>query len=226
VPARPEYNVPLVIARYVVWTALLTGVAAVADPYTFWVEPCPTETAKLTGCRSADPELARWALETWARESKDASMARQSTPFLSMNELAAPEHARIRIRWASGAMNLYGETEPLLVDGRRGAQIFVLPDIDALSREIGEAARRDPLFRDAVVYLTCLHESGHALGLRHTAAFADIMYSFQYGGDILAYFERYRAQLKTRADIAIHSGISDADRTALLEAIAREARLK
>ena len=56
--------------------------------------------------------------------------------------------------------------------------------------------------RDTIVYLTCLHESGHALGLVHTRAFADIMYSFQYGGDITAYFERYRVQLKMRADIA------------------------
>ena len=194
------------------WTAVLAGMAAAAEPYTFWVEPCPPETAKLTGCQMADPELARWALNTWARESKS---------LLSMHELAAPEHARIRVRWASGAMNLYGETEPLLVEGRPGAQIFVLPDINALGHEIGEEARRDPLFREGVVYLTCLHESGHALGLRHTAAFADIMYSFQYGGDILGYFERYRRQLRTRADIATHSGISDGDRTALLAAIAR-----
>jgi len=202
----------LVIARYLVWTAVLAGMAAAADPYTFWVEPCPAETAKLTGCQTADPELARWALSAWARESKS---------LLSMHELAAPEHARIRVRWASGAMNLYGETEPLLVEGRPGAQIFVLPDMNALGHEIGEQARRDPLFREGVVYLTCLHESGHALGLRHTAAFADIMYSFQYGGDILGYFERYRRQLRSRADIATHSGISDTDRTALLGAIAR-----
>jgi hypothetical protein len=207
----------LVIARYLVWTAAVAVLATAADPYTFWVEPCPAETARITGCQSADPELARWALGSWSRESKS---------LLSMHELDAPEHARIRIRWASGAMNLYGETEPLLVDGRPGAQIFVLPDMNALGHEIAEAARRDPLFRDGVVYLTCLHESGHALGLRHTAAFADIMYSFQYGGDILGYFERYRRQLRTRADIPAHSGISDADRTALLEAVARHASLK
>jgi hypothetical protein len=139
-----------------------------------------------------------------------------------MREMAAPEHARIRIRWASGAMNLYGETEPLLVDGRPGAQIFVLPDMNALGRDIGEEARRDPLFRDGVVYLTCLHESGHALGLRHTAAFADIMYSFQFGGDILGYFERYRRPLRTRADIETHSGISGADRMALLTMLERK----
>jgi hypothetical protein len=41
------------------------------------------------------------------------------------------------------------------------------------------------------------------------------MYSFQYGGDITAYFQRYRVLLKTRADIPAHSGISDADRVAL-----------
>src|SRR5689334_24822642 len=105
--------------------------AAAAEPYTFWVEPCPAETAKLTGCQTADPELARWALQTWARESKS---------LLSMHELPTPEHARIRIRWASGAMNLYGETEPLLVEGRPGAHIFVLPDMNALGHEIGEEA--------------------------------------------------------------------------------------
>ncbi len=103
-------------------------------------------------------------------------------------------------------MNLYGETEPILVDGKRGGNIYVLPSV---------APGADPLLRDAIVYLTCLHESGHALGLVHTRAFADIMYSFQYGGDIPAYFGRYRVQLKTRADIAAHAGISDADRAAL-----------
>jgi hypothetical protein len=41
------------------------------------------------------------------------------------------------------------------------------------------------------------------------------MYSFRYGGDIVEYFERYRRLPKTRADIPAHSGISDADRTAL-----------
>jgi hypothetical protein len=93
-----------------------------------------------------------------------------------------------------------------MVDGKRGANVYVLPSV---------APGSDPLLRDAIVYLTCLHESGHALGLAHTRNFADIMYSFQYGGDIPAYFQRYRGQLKTRLDIPAHSGISDADRVAL-----------
>lgn len=62
-----------------------------------------------------------------------------------------------------------------------------------------------------------VHETGHALGLRHTAAFADIMYSFQFGGDIEEYFGRYRRLLATRADIKKYAGMSDADRKQLRE---------
>jgi hypothetical protein len=62
------------------------------------------------------------------------------------------------------------------------------------------------------VYLTCLHETGHALGLPHTAAFDDIMYSFQYGGDIAEYFGRYRRRLQARDDIHKNAGMSEADR--------------
>jgi hypothetical protein len=37
------------------------------------------------------------------------------------------------------------------------------------------------------------------------------MYFFGYGGDINAYFGRYRAQIHSRGDIASASGLSDAD---------------
>jgi hypothetical protein len=77
----------------------------------------------------------------------------------------------------------------------------------------------DPLLRDAIVYLTCVHETGHALGLEHTADFADIMYNFQFGGDIEEYFGRYRRLLGTREDIRKNAGMSPADRAALLERI-------
>jgi len=65
--------------------------------------------------------------------------------------------------------------------------------------------------RDSIVYLTCLHELGHALGLAHTRDFRDIMYYFGYGGDVVEYFGRYRAQLRSRSDIAAVSGLSDTD---------------
>jgi hypothetical protein len=76
---------------------------------------------------------------------------------------------------------------------------------------------KDELLRDAIVYLTCLHETGHALGLEHTANFADIMYSFQYGGDIPEYFGRYRRLLESRGDIRKHPGMSAADRQRVAE---------
>lgn len=172
-----------------------------AEEYTYWVEPCAGET-RASGCESGDPELAKWALEAWQRESGGAIVFRK---------VADQQNARIRVLWASGTSSLYGETEPMMFQGKRGAIVNVLPNV--------VRDKSDPLLRDAIVYLTCLHESGHALGLPHTRAFADIMYSFQYGGDITAYFGRYRALLKTRADIAAHSGVSDADRVALRVAL-------
>jgi hypothetical protein len=41
------------------------------------------------------------------------------------------------------------------------------------------------------------------------------MYSFEYGGDLPLYFSRYRAQLRSRADIASVSGLSPGDLTQL-----------
>lgn len=172
-----------------------------AEVYTWWIEDCPAETARATGCLAGDPELGRWALEAWQRESDGAIVLKKS---------ANEEHARLRLHWANGAAHLYGETEPVMVDGKRGANVYVSPSV---------APGGDPLLRETIVYLTCLHESGHAFGLAHTRNFADIMYSFQYGGDIDGYFGRYRMLLRTRADIAAHSGISDADRVAFRLAI-------
>jgi hypothetical protein len=186
-----------VAARWFVPLILLCCRLEAAEQYSFWVDPCTKEAAQATGCEPGDPELGAWAFEAWQRESNGA---------ISVMKSATEAHARIRIHWANGNMSLYGETQSVLVDGRQGAIIYVLPETEA---------RSDRLLRDAVLYLTCLHESGHALGLKHTDRFADIMYSFQYGGDIVEYFDRYRRLLKTRADIPAHSGISDADRAAL-----------
>ena len=100
---------------------------------------------------------------------------------------------------------------PFTIGERRGAAVYIRPDTAALGPDIARQARADPLLRDSIVYLTCLHELGHALGLRHTDAFAEIMYSFQYGGDVVEYFFRYRRQLRSRADIAVVSGLAPTD---------------
>jgi hypothetical protein len=100
---------------------------------------------------------------------------------------------------------------PLDVQGRRGAAVYIRPDTASLGPDIAERARLDALFRDTVVHLTCVHELGHALGLMHTAEFADIMYSFGFGGDIGEFFGRYRRQLTKRDDIRGTSSLSAGD---------------
>ena len=154
-----------------------------------------------SGFLPGDRELAEWALDAW----------RRTAPERLHLEPAVETDARIRVFWAPPASGQYGETLTFLLNGLRGAAIFVHPDMEALGANIARRTAGDPLLRDAIVYLTCLHELGHAFGLEHTADFADIMYSFQFGGDIVEYFGRYRRQVGTRDEIARTSGLSPGD---------------
>jgi Matrixin len=153
------------------------------------------------GYHSSDRELARWALEAWQRS------AGKGLRFAAATE----SNALIRIYWAGPDSGEYGETRPIMVEGRQGAAVFIRPDIDSLGEGIARRARADALLRESIVYLTCVHELGHALGLTHTRDFRDIMYFFGYGGDVVEYFGRYRSQIQTRNDIATVSGLSDGD---------------
>jgi hypothetical protein len=172
--------------------------ARAAETTTFWIEPC---TVMQAGCEAGDPDLARWALQAWEKASGGQ---------LHYAELKDRDKALLRIRWANKDSGLYGEAVPINVNGQRGSELHIL---------VPEPNLKDPLLRETVVYLTCLHESGHSLGLPHTRAFADIMYNFQFGGDIDEYFGRYRRLLMTRDDIRKNAGMSPADRSALLERI-------
>jgi hypothetical protein len=169
-----------------------------AGAISVWIEPC---SVMIAACEAGDAELARWALQAWEKGSGRR---------LHFVETKNRSEALLRVFWAGKNSGLYGETVPTLVNGRRGAELHImLPDPPG----------DDRLLRDTVVYLTCLHESGHALGLRHTRAFDDIMYNFQYGGDIAEYFGRYRRKLTAREDIRKYSGMSPADQSALIESI-------
>jgi hypothetical protein len=151
--------------------------------------------------RKTDVELATWALRAWER----------ALGGVLRFEAAAEDEALVRVHWVAPNSGMYGEMRPLLVRGRRGAAVYIRPDTNALGDDIARMATSDPLLRETIVYLTCVHELGHALGLEHTAAYADIMYFFGYGGDIPGFFNRYRQQLKMRPDIARFSGMSEDD---------------
>jgi hypothetical protein len=157
------------------------------------------------GYVAGDRQLAQWALDAWRR-----------TIGATLRLVPSPEpSARVRLYWAGPESGLYGEMRPLVVNGAVGAAVYIHPDTRSLGPDIDAMATRDSLFRDTVVYLTCVHELGHAFGLEHTADYRDIMYSFQYGGDILEYFSRYRRRVKSRSDIARESGMSAADAEAV-----------
>jgi hypothetical protein len=170
--------------------------AAPPQKYSYWVEPC---TRPEQACVANDPQLAEWAFGAWQNASQGA---------LEFHRVQEARGARIRIFWATAEQGLYGETRPVLVDGKPGAEVYVRPAPFPING--------DQLMRDTIVYLTCLHETGHALGLAHTDVFDDIMYSFQYGGDIPEYFGRYRRRLQSRDDIRKNSGMSEGDRKHLL----------
>jgi hypothetical protein len=168
------------------------------SPVTYFID----EGNGTAGFRTGDRQLARWALEAWQRSAQTG---------LRFEAVAEPSTAIVRVRWADPSGGQYGEMRPLTVGGRPGAEVFIRPDVESLGEGIAARVRRDVLLRDSIVYLTCLHELGHALGLTHTADFEDIMYFFGYGGDVVDYFTRYRMQLRSRADIARTSGLSAAD---------------
>jgi hypothetical protein len=152
--------------------------------------------------RNAPPgagALVDRALATWNAAARGRFVLRTES---------ARDVAGIRVRFAQ-ADGIYGETSPRL-DRATGfigsADVLIAGDIagDATQQRI-------------VIYLTALHELGHALGLPHTDAFGDIMYSFRRPDDGARYFGAYRRRLRSAEDIGSEraTGLSPADVAAL-----------
>jgi hypothetical protein len=139
------------------------------------------------------------ALITWTR----AAAGR-----LTLQKTASRDAALIRVRFAQ-ADGIYGETAPR-IDWTTGligsAEVLIAGDVAG-----------DPIQQRIVIYLTALHELGHALGLPHTNVFDDIMYSFRRPDDGERYFGAYRRKLSSSDDIGTDraTGLSPADISAL-----------
>src|SRR5712691_6513493 len=174
------------------------GILDARQPISFFIE----DGNGVPGYRDTDRELAKLALEAWSRESAGK---------LKFIESKQRDSALIRLRWISPTEGLSGETQRVEVNGKPGAIVYVMPQVSVQGEPLASRAVQDNLLRDTIVYLTCVHELGHAVGLSHTRQFEDIMYYFGYGGDILDYFMRYRNKLQSRADIVKHSGLSAED---------------
>jgi hypothetical protein len=197
-------------AAFLMW-AMISPLGA-AEVFTYWIQPCTQDAAASSGCDRADPELARWALDAWQQAGG---------PGLRFAPAAGPKDARIHFYWLAKKPQLYGEAHLAYLNGKSVWVVEVQTELSQFGPRIEAAGRNDRLFRDTVVYLTCLHEMGHVLALPHTDDFDDIMYSFQYGGDVLEYFNRYRRILQQRPDIRAHPGISAADSARVAELYTR-----
>jgi hypothetical protein len=146
-------------------------------------------------------QLVERAMRTWTTAAEGAFTLRRT--FIT-------REAGIRV-FFNGAGGNYGETRPH-VDRATG-----LIDEAEVAIAADAPIQVEPLTRDIIVYLTALHEFGHALGLEHTANFDDIMYLFRQPGDGPRYFGNYRRLLRTGDDIgtATATGLSAYDVGAL-----------
>ena len=142
------------------------------------------------------------ALQTWTT----AAQGRFALQRLADNRPAGDAAIRIAFRRGNG---IYGETAPQ-VDNRTGR-------IAGADIVIAEPTGGDATEQRIVIYLTALHELGHALGLPHTDDFGDIMYRFQKPDDGERYFGAFRRRMRGPDDIATAgtTGLSVADVKAL-----------
>jgi hypothetical protein len=142
--------------------------------------------------------LVERAMRTWTRAA-DGRFTLEKTEA---------KEAPVRLHFMSTDYR-YGVTAPR-VDRQTG--LIVRAEV-AVAADAG----RTPLERSIIVYLTALHELGHALGLEHTTDIRTIMYLFRDPGDGERFFGAYAQRVRSLDDIGSDqaTGLSPDDVTAL-----------
>jgi hypothetical protein len=186
------------VFSWVSWRAAATQVIPLSSPHwprgatiRVWIDPSYAPLGATA--------LIEKALLTWTRAGDGR---------FTLSRAHSRADATIAVIFvASDAV--YGETAPHVDAAKR---VIVSADV-----AMNAAVPDDPLDARIVVYLTALHELGHALGLPHTNNFRDIMYSFRAPDDGARFFGNYRKLLQSVADIGgpTATGLSPDDVTAL-----------
>ena len=140
-----------------------------------WIDP--------TGAPSDGGALVERAMKTWTAVADGR---------FKLDRSATRDASAIRVHFFTRDWR-YGMTQ-----ARPDPKTGLLTEAEVV---VAADAGGDALDHHIVVYLTALHELGHAIGLSHTADINDIMYLFRLPGDGERFFGAYRKRLRSADDI-------------------------